>query len=29
VAVRHGRTSTDKKDALKAWVGDLVGLFRA
>lgn len=29
VAVRHGRTSTDKKDAVKAWVGDLVGLFRA
>lgn len=28
VVVRHGRTSTDKKDALKTWVGDLVGLFR-
>ena len=28
VVVRHGRTSTDKKDAVKAWVGDLVSLFR-
>jgi CubicO group peptidase (beta-lactamase class C family) len=28
VVVRHGRTSTEKKDAVKAWVGDLVGLFR-
>ena len=28
VVVRHGRTSTDKKDLLKAWVGNLVDLFR-
>jgi CubicO group peptidase (beta-lactamase class C family) len=28
IVVRHGRTSTDKKDAVKAWVGDLVGVFR-
>ena len=29
IVVRHGRTSTEKKDLLKAWVGDLVDLFRA
>ena len=29
IVVRHGRTSTDKKDLLKAWIGDLVDLFRA
>ena len=28
VLVRHGATPLDKKDALKAWVGDVVGCFR-
>lgn len=28
ILVRHGATPLDKKDALKAWVGDLVECFR-
>lgn len=28
VVVRHGRTATDKKELLKAWISDLVSLFR-